>query len=302
MWSSKALAALEQSLRDAQLLPEPLVVCEIGGRKPERVGQGAEPFYWLSHKRVILFEPDAEEAERLQNYYGSSDGIVIVPVAVAGENAERQFYLTKQRSCSSLYPPNEEIQARFSGLDGLTVERVESVRTKTLDWVCESHGLPRIDLLKMDVQGAEREIIEGGRASLSDTLAIVTEASFLPLYKGQPLFAELHQSLSRLGFEIHSRLTCGTRPIETAVPGRKQEIWADFLYFRSPVGLSNEALARMALVAAVYECHHLVVHALKKLNKDRAASIASSYLRQVEKAERRRNSRLRQIVRLALQR
>ena len=28
----KALAALEQSLRDAQLLPEPLVVCDIGAK------------------------------------------------------------------------------------------------------------------------------------------------------------------------------------------------------------------------------------------------------------------------------
>ena len=43
----------------------------------------------------------------------------------------------------------------------------EQTRTTTLDTVAEQQGITRLDLLKMDVEGAEELVLEGGRALLS---------------------------------------------------------------------------------------------------------------------------------------
>ena len=43
----------------------------------------------------------------------------------------------------------------------------ERTRTITLDTVAEQQGITRLDLLKMDVEGAEELVLEGGRAILS---------------------------------------------------------------------------------------------------------------------------------------
>ena len=43
----------------------------------------------------------------------------------------------------------------------------EQTRTITLDTVAEQEGISRLDLLKMDVEGAEELVLEGGRAILS---------------------------------------------------------------------------------------------------------------------------------------
>ncbi len=47
-------------------------------------------------------------------------------------------------------------------------------------------------------------ILEHGMSKLKNALVIQTEASFLPLYKNQPLFADQHLFLKDYGFELHN--------------------------------------------------------------------------------------------------
>ena len=60
----------------------------------------------------------------------------------------------------------------------------------------------------MDIQGAELDVLQGGENVLSSVLAMVLEAEFVPLYKGQPLYGDLDAFLRRRDFR-------DVRPLES---------------------------------------------------------------------------------------
>ncbi|HEX8336357.1 MAG TPA: FkbM family methyltransferase [Pyrinomonadaceae bacterium] len=61
-------------------------------------------------------------------------------------------------------------------------------------------------LVKMDVQGFEDKVIEGGRETLGRAAYVVTEVSFARLYEGQPLFEDIYRLLSGMGFAYRGSL------------------------------------------------------------------------------------------------
>jgi hypothetical protein len=99
-------------------------------------------------------------------------------------------------------PHNDEMVDRF-GYPNLHVD-VEQipVRTESLDALKESGQLPRIDYIKIDVEGAELSILESGGLILQDCSALKVEGSFLEQRIGQPLVWEVVQRIIDAGFEI----------------------------------------------------------------------------------------------------
>ena len=57
-----------------------------------------------------------------------------------------------------------------------------------------------MDFLKIDIQGAERDVLAHARAKLAETVAIQTEISFVPLYKDQPTLGDIDLELRGQGF------------------------------------------------------------------------------------------------------
>jgi len=64
-------------------------------------------------------------------------------------------------------------------------ERTVKINTITLDKFCENNSIDYIDYMHADTQGAERELIEGGRYILSKTKYLYTEYSNEELYEGE---------------------------------------------------------------------------------------------------------------------
>ena len=75
--------------------------------------------------------------------------------------------------------------------------------TVTLDEVVRSMSLPAPYLLKLDVQGAELEVVRGASQVLASTEAILTEVSLVEYNEGAPLAAEVITELSRAGFALY---------------------------------------------------------------------------------------------------
>lgn len=70
------------------------------------------------------------------------------------------------------------------------------------DWARE-HPVERVDLVWMDVQGAEREVLAGMRATLPRVRFLYTEFSDVELYEGQPNLAAILGMLP--DFEVMER-------------------------------------------------------------------------------------------------
>ena len=60
-------------------------------------------------------------------------------------------------------------------------------------WASEA-GVEAIDIMKLDVQGAELEVLKGARGLLGGVRLIELEVAFNPIYKDQPLFGEIDRS------------------------------------------------------------------------------------------------------------
>jgi FkbM family methyltransferase len=90
---------------------------------------------------------------------------------------------------SSLY----EEQTRFAR----SVLKLSMLR---LDDVVAELGGRRFQLLKLDVQGAELDVLKGATATLVDIEVLVVELSMVEYNKGAPLFAEMIAALKDLGY------------------------------------------------------------------------------------------------------
>jgi hypothetical protein len=83
---------------------------------------------------------------------------------------------------------------------GVTFERTIRVRTTSLDQWADEHAIGNIDFIWMDVQGAERDVLGGGKRTLARTRFLYTEYSEREMYEGQYTFKELVNALP--GFEV----------------------------------------------------------------------------------------------------
>ena len=75
-----------------------------------------------------------------------------------------------------------------------------TIRLQRLDDVAEGLQLRLPMLVKIDVQGFEDRVLSGGENTIKKASAIIIEASFVPLYEGQPLFNDIHRQLAGWGF------------------------------------------------------------------------------------------------------
>jgi len=203
---------------------------------------------------IVGFEPDEEQCKKL-NEMGNGR---FLPYFI-GDGEEYTFYECKFGAASSIYEPNLELLSKFDILaEATTPISTRKVKTHTL-WGL-SKDIPAPDMLKMDVQGAEAKVLKGAKPFLYHTLVVHTEAMFLEMYKGQPLFAEIDQILRHHGLNFHrftgdNRLS-GTpfKPCKDMKRPNKpisQTIWADAVYVKDFMGfykLEPEKLLKIACI------------------------------------------------------
>jgi hypothetical protein len=68
----------------------------------------------------------------------------------------------------------------------------------------EAQSKENVDLLKIDVQGAELMALRGAAQTLPRVRMICTEVSFTPLYEGSSIFSEIYDFLGDRGFRLLS--------------------------------------------------------------------------------------------------
>jgi len=183
-------------------LPSTINILDIGCRwgfaekfvQPENLGAF----------KIYGFDPDVDECARLQQHYmGLPEGTIeCIPQALAGKPGKRNLYVTKEPACSSLYPPIQYLVDRYPALDCIRLEKMISVNVTTLDRWGEENGIGDIDYIKIDTQGSELEILQGGENLLKTVRCIDIEVEFNPIYEGQGLFFEVDAHLRRHGFQL----------------------------------------------------------------------------------------------------
>ncbi|MEW9921923.1 FkbM family methyltransferase [Marimonas sp. MJW-29] len=232
------------------------------------------------------FEPGEKPFARLDAQKGDSE--VYYPFAV-GAGGDGTFHNCRNETFSSLFAPDVgQIKALGHWEKALTVVGTTSVTTLRLDDVDD---MVRPDMLKMDTQGAELAILEGGTKTLADTVVVMPELRFFRLYEGEPMLGRVDQQLRDMGFMFHKLLPATSlrlmsSRIERLRPGptRNQMIDADAIYIRDiakPDAMTDQQIAHLALLAdSVFGSFDLVLRCLDLLTErgEYSAELIDTYI------------------------
>jgi len=247
-----------------------------------------EGFHYLLEvfpgSRIIAFEVDDELCENLNKK--AQPGLKYYPVALARAEETRRFYQTVHPMCSSLYMPNEKLLARYNNLEVAMLKSAGSLDTVSLDFFARKNDIGPVDFIKIDIQGAELEVFEGGSATLKETLAVVSEVEFVPLYIDQPLFGDVCAFLSEKGIIFHKFLGLAGRTLKPLILQNDlnfatQHLWSDALYLRDIAQLSrlsSQQLLKYAVISNLYKSLDVALFCILEHDKREGTRIAEKYL------------------------
>jgi FkbM family methyltransferase len=253
---------------------EPVIAVDAGAwGGPSTTWRALEP-----DLQVIGFDPDEDEVARLQRC-ADDEGAphVYFPLALGRKTEERRLRLARFVPASSMVG-SMTLFDRHTNAPELVVTGERSVTVRAYDAVSVEHALPRADLFKVDVQGAELEVLEGAAEALTEALAVEVEIWFHARPPGVSVFADVDTFLRQKGFVLFDldafRFARQALPFPMlydfrdaegrAMPGptvRGQVMTGDALYMRDPLlaeGRPDDlSSARLLKLIALLDCYGL---------------------------------------------
>lgn len=178
---------------------------DIGGR-----GGLSRPWSLLSKAgllKPIYVEPDGVEAERLRLKHGAQS---VLETALWSSSGRRDLYLTEEPGCSSMLIPEPDRNVPDAVKKMLPVREQLSVACARAD---DELGARKIspDILKIDVQGGELEVLKGFGNALNSVQCIEMEVYFMRCYRDQPLFDDIFQYMTEMGFGLFDLQVFGVK-------------------------------------------------------------------------------------------
>lgn len=185
-------------------------ILEIGANDGEHTLWFLELF---ERPRIHCFEPDPRALKRFRQRVGEEEAVTVSEIAIGESDGVAVFFQSDGVKGDGTVPEPEEgwdysgslrqPKRHLEVYPWVKFERTITVPARSLDSWCAEHQVRDVDLIWMDVQGAELDVIRGARQVLGRTRYLFTEYSNLELYAGQVGLRELLDNL--MGFEVVAR-------------------------------------------------------------------------------------------------
>lgn len=180
--------------------------------------------------QIFSFEPNPAVLPRLKGLAGADGRWTITEIALSDSVGRVPFHVSGNEVSSSILVMTDlHLESAPKSAVVSTIE----VATSPLDDLVEGLGLLPTDrvLFKIDVQGAERQVLDGAVGFLADPrcIALDLEMSFGGVYEDQADYLDLLVWLRELGFEVWDILPgiCGPQDelLQADVILTKRDSW-----------------------------------------------------------------------------
>ncbi len=166
----------------------PGVIYDIGAYRGGWARLASEVF---PAAQIVLLEANADQAATL----AALGHRHVIAALGAADGDRRPFHVPRAGDVTgaSLYLENTAHYAASN-------RDVRALETVRLDTLVARERLPAPALVKIDVQGAELDVLAGGAETLRAAQALIVEVSLVDYNKGGPLIADVMAALDRAGW------------------------------------------------------------------------------------------------------
>jgi len=204
------------------------MIFDVGSHHGESLGFFKEI---APNAQIHCFEPDPESYYILQKNFPDHENVH--NYAISDKIGEESFYRNPLSHTNSLNKVNLKSkdsikikQEKFSEssefLDAVNQKVV--VPCTTLNFFVQNYEIESIDLLKVDVQGAEAKVLNGAKNILNMVEAVIIEIALFDFYEISNNFLDIENILIPAGFDLFSILDISQNPMN----GRTD--WVELLY------------------------------------------------------------------------
>ena len=192
------------------------------------------------HLDYIGIEPDERSYKSLRNSE-KCKSYTILKNLTWEEDKNINFNLCKEPGVSSILEPDINFLNRFQNADRFKIVEKKILKAESINNTKIENDL---DFVKLDIQGAELSALKGMNTKLSNCLGMEIEVEFSKMYKNQPLFGDVNNFLSNLGFEFID-FTNLIRWERNQFTSYGQCVFADALWLRSPEQIDIENIQKL---------------------------------------------------------
>jgi FkbM family methyltransferase len=231
------------------------VIVDLGARKLDDESHIYAPLLAPPNDwRCIGFEPQQHRIAEREAAEG--DRRLVLHDSFIGDGTTQTFHTVSEDGSSSLFHLNTAFNADFDDIRDLRELDAQPVVTHRLDDVLREE--PRIDFLKLDIQGFEARALSGASQVLRRTNVVHCEVFFGPMYRDAAFFSDIEILLRQAGFSFID-FTHLNRYEYVTVPRRSGDlerlIWGDAVFFRDLVpgaDTRTDLQAQAAIASLVY--------------------------------------------------
>ena len=242
---------LQEALMDKNYGPIRLI--DIGASdKLDSKWENLSPFIEL-----VGFEPNLKECNRLSEEKTNLSKQTYLPYALSGKTENRELHETSSIYCWSLLKPNSEWLDRFSFGGLFNILNKRNIKTYALDEIQEIKNKD-FDAIKMDTQGMELPILQGGKKILDKIFYLETETGFLDNYEGESTFSQVTEYLQQqnfIMFDINPNHRIRRKgPFEKSKLSLGQPLWCEAVWLKDLIKCHREGTLQKMDRAKAIRC------------------------------------------------
>lgn len=151
----------------------------------------------VQHGHIYAFEPDQRNLKILKHNLSINNitNVTILESALSNIEGETKFAIAKDGALNSLADTNRREQE---------IAEWQTVKVTTLDTFVRDYKVEKVNFIKIDTEGAEKLILEGGKETLSSNqLIIMFEASDLNAHGFGYLIKDFLADITNSGLNLY---------------------------------------------------------------------------------------------------